>query len=49
LLGAQGYQHVRSNFGMVIELDSPAALVAPAWPDGVSVRSYVPARTTVPR
>ena len=42
LVGAQGYQHVRSNWRMIIDLDSPAALVAPAWPAGVGVRSYVP-------
>ena len=42
VLGAHGYQHVRSNWRMVIDLDSPAALAAPTWPAGVGVRSYVP-------
>jgi mycothiol synthase len=42
LLRAHGHLHVRSNWRMVIDLDSPAALAEPAWPDGVSVRPYVP-------
>lgn len=42
LLRAHGYQHVRTNWRMIIDLDSPAALTAPVWPAGVGVRSYVP-------
>ena len=42
LLRAQDYQHVRTNWRMVIDLDSPAALAAPVWPAGVGARRYVP-------
>ena len=37
-----GYRHVRSNLRMVIDLDANTPPGAAQWPDGVSVRSFVP-------
>jgi mycothiol synthase len=42
LLRAHGYQHVRSNWRMVIDLDPATPPAAPVWPAGVSVRRFVP-------
>jgi mycothiol synthase len=42
LLRAQGHQHVRSNFRMVIDLDPNTPAMPAKWPTGVSVRAFVP-------
>src|SRR5947209_4576787 len=42
LLRDQGYQPVRANMRMTIYFDPASPPPAPAWPAGVSVRSFVP-------
>ena len=42
LLADQGYQHVRSNWRMVIDLNPHTPPALPIWPAGVGVRAFVP-------
>ena len=37
-----GYQHIRSSYVMLIEMDAPPP--APVWPDGVELRPFDPER-----
>ena len=46
LLESSGYVAIRHNYQMRIELDAPTP--APAWPSGVAVRTFDPARDLVP-
>ncbi len=40
LLEEEGYVHIRSSWRMGIEMDQPPP--EPVWPDGISVRTFIP-------
>ncbi|MCX6092929.1 MAG: GNAT family N-acetyltransferase [Candidatus Bipolaricaulota bacterium] len=46
LLESNGYDAIRRNYQMRIELDAPTP--SPAWPGGVTVRTFDPARDLEP-